>query len=65
MWALLLPKLRSKFAEFLNECSLKRLRIFSSSTCVGLRYGHLHDSLEVFLGSVESAGLRLTADPIT
>ena len=35
--------------------------MFSSSTCVGLRYGHLHDSLEVFLGSVESAGLRLTA----
>ena len=60
-WALLLPKLRSKFAEFLNECSLKRLRILSSSTCVGLRYGHQHGSLEVFPGSVESTGLRLTA----
>ncbi len=42
-------------------CSLKRLRILSSSTCVGLRYGHLRGSLEVFLGSVELAGLRLTA----
>ena len=49
---LLIPKLRSHFAEFLNECSLKRLRIFSSSTCVGLRYGYAADSLEVFLGSV-------------
>jgi len=33
---LLIPKLRSQFAEFLNEGSLERLRIFSSSTCVGL-----------------------------
>ena len=48
----LLPKLRGEFAEFLNESSLKRLRILSSSTCVGLRYGHLDLSLEVFLGSV-------------
>ena len=55
--ALLLPKLRSYFAEFLNVCSLKRLRILSSSTCVGLRYGYLLDSLEVFPGSVESTGL--------
>ncbi len=30
--ALLLPKLRSYFAEFLNEGSLKRLRILSSPT---------------------------------
>ena len=37
----LLPKLRWQFAEFLNKSSLKRLRILSSSTCVGLRYGHL------------------------
>ena len=35
----LLPKLRGHFAEFLNNASLVRLRIFSSSTCVGLRYG--------------------------
>ena len=50
--ALLLPKLRSKFAEFLNQSSLKRLRILSSPTCVGLGYGHLNNSLEVFLGSM-------------
>ena len=48
-----LPKLRGHFAEFLNESSLDHLRILSSPTCVGLRYGHLH-LLEAFLGSVES-----------
>ena len=32
--ALLLPKLRSDFAEFLNEGSLERLRILSPPTCV-------------------------------
>ena len=37
----LLPKLRGNFAEFLNNSSLAHLRILSSSTCVGLRYGHL------------------------
>ena len=37
----LLPKLRGHFAEFLNNSSLAGLRILSSSTCVGLRYGHL------------------------
>ena len=43
--ALLLPKLRSHFAEFLNNTSPAGLRILSSSTCVGLRYGPLlHDS---------------------
>ena len=45
---LLIPKLRSNFAEFLNEGSLERLRILSSSTCVGLRYGHPIDSLRGF-----------------
>ena len=35
MRAHLLPKLRCQFAEFLNESSLTRLRIFSSPTCVG------------------------------
>ena len=39
--ALLLPKLRSHFAEFLNNASPAGLRILSSSTCVGLRYGPL------------------------
>ena len=37
----LLPKLRGHFAEFLNNTSPAGLRILSSSTCVGLRYGHL------------------------
>ena len=35
----LLPKLRGHFAEFLNNASSAGLRILSSSTCVGLRYG--------------------------
>ncbi len=35
----LIPKLRTQFAEFLNMVSLKRLRILFSPTCVGLRYG--------------------------
>ena len=37
----LLPKLRGHFAEFLNNASPVGLRILSSSTCVGLRYGHI------------------------
>jgi hypothetical protein len=49
----LIPKLRGQFAEFLNERSLARLRILFPPTCVGLRYGYLKDSLEVFLGSME------------
>ncbi len=44
----LLPKLRCDFAEFLNQGSLKRLRILSSPTRVGLRYGHQTDSLRGF-----------------
>ena len=39
MQAPLLPKLRGHFAEFLNNASSVGLRILSSSTCVGLRYG--------------------------
>ena len=54
----LLPKLRGQFAEFLNEGSHLRLRIFSSPTCVGLRYGYPLHSLEAFLGSVASPALR-------
>ena len=37
----LLPKLRGHFAEFLDNASPAGLRILSSSTCVGLRYGHI------------------------
>ena len=54
----LIPKLRGEFAEFLNEGSHSRLRIFSSPTCVGLRYGYPSHSLEAFLGSVASPALR-------
>ena len=36
----LLPKLRGHFAEFLNNASSAGLRILSSSTSVGLRYGY-------------------------
>ena len=44
-WAPLLPKLRGHFAEFLNNASSVGLRILSSSTCVGLRYGYnVHNS---------------------
>ena len=37
----LLPKLRGHFAEFLNNASSVGLRILSSPTCVGLRYGYM------------------------
>ncbi len=54
----LLPKLRGYFAEFLNNGYLERLRILSSSTCVGLRYGHFINSQnEAFLGSMGSPSM--------
>ena len=59
--AILLPKLRINFAEFLSEGCLKRLGILSPPTCVGLRYGHLANLLEVFLGSMDSMTLRSQA----
>ena len=40
----LLPKLQGNFAEFLGRDSLERLRILSSTTCVGLRYGRLQNT---------------------
>ena len=40
----LIPKLRGQFAEFLNNPSPVGLRILSSSTCVGLRYGRLSNT---------------------
>ena len=42
------------FAEFLNYSSPDRLGIFYPPTCVGLGYGHRVNSLEDFLGSMES-----------
>ena len=35
-----LPKLQGHFAEFLDNASSVGLRILSSSTCVGFRYGY-------------------------
>ena len=49
--ATLIPKLRVHFAEFLRDGSLARLRILSSPTCVGLRYGWPWVSLAGFPGS--------------
>ncbi len=50
----LLPKLRGQFAEFLNHSSPDRLGILYLTTCVGLGYGPLKNSLEAFLGSIGS-----------
>ena len=43
--SLLIPKLQSNFAEFLQHSYLERLSIFYSSTCVGLGYGFLNQVL--------------------
>ena len=60
----LLPKLRGHFAEFLNKGSLVRLRILSSPTCVGLRYGHPCNKPAPFLASVDShASLLIFRSP--
>ena len=70
----LLPKLRGHFAEFLNNASPAGLRILSSSTCVGLRYGHMvhnsgfsrqpesHTSLLPYLCSVRVTDLDCETD---
>ena len=47
---LLIPKLRSQFAEFLQHHSLKRLSILYQSTSVGLGYGLL---LGLFPGRIQ------------
>ena len=59
----LLPKLRGHFAEFLNNGSPVRLRILSSPTCVGLRYGRLCNILAPFLASVNSTASLLIFSP--
>ncbi len=61
----LLPKLRGHFAEFLNDTSSVGLRILSSSTCVGLRYGHMTNnsgfSRQTLLALRYFCSLRITA----
>ena len=57
--AILLPKLRNYFAEFLNQSSLARLGILYLSTCVGLGYGRQARWLEIFLGGMGVRWLRL------
>ena len=53
----LLPKLRGQYAEFLNNPSPVGLRILSSSTCVGLRYGRLRYTSHLFSLSIQETSL--------
>ena len=66
-WAPLIPKLRGHFAEFLNNASPAGLRILSSSTCVGLRYGyHINNSgfsWHILLGLLYFNSIRITVLP--
>ena len=55
----LFPKLRGHFAEFLNNTSPVGLRILFLSTCVGLRYGHLVYTSELFLPCAKHASLLI------
>ena len=58
----LLPKLRGNFAEFLFHGYLEHLRLFASSTCVGLRYGRHKNSLRGFSWqSIRRVGLPQAA----
>ena len=53
----LIPKLRGQFAEFLNYPSPVGLRILFLTTCVGLRYGRLIYTSELFSPSSKYASL--------
>ena len=53
----LLPKLRGQYAEFLNNPSPDGLRILSSSTCVGLRYGRSGYTVYLFSPPLPSTSL--------
>ena len=64
----LLPKLRGHFAEFLDNTSSVGLRILSSSTCVGLRYGYLSRNSSFsrqcgFRNFSTSISIRITLHP--
>ena len=60
--ATLIANLRVQFAEFLNRDSLVRLWIFTSPTCVGLRYGLNAYSLSSYFSAVRI--LLITSSPI-
>ena len=53
----LLPKLRGQYAEFLDNPSPVGLRILSSSTCVGLRYGRIQHTIYLFSPPAPSTSL--------
>ena len=55
----LLPKLRGQYAEFLNNPSPDGLRILSSSTCVGLRYGRTITFIYLFSPPASTTSLLL------
>ena len=57
--ALLLPKLRSQLAEFLNDSFSTHLSLLSLTTCVGFGYGRVGLSLAAFLGSLASTASLL------
>ena len=57
--AILLPKLRMYFAEFLNAGSSVRLCFLSLPTCVGLRYGPLQHILRDYFLARRLRALRL------
>ncbi len=61
---ILIPKLRMHFAEFLNVNSSERLRIFSSPTCVGLRYGPLTTILRDYFLARRLVALRASVEAI-
>ena len=52
MAAILLPRLRNHFAEFLNGGYLDHLRLLASPTCVGCGYGRVLDSSTRFFSEV-------------
>ena len=59
----LLPKLRGHLAEFLGHDSLEHLRILSSPTCVGLRYGLLYATRSRdFLAGMLTGAVQLSED---
>ena len=53
--AILIPKLRNHFAEFLNRGYLDHLRLLASPTCVSFSTGTQCTRPDAFLGSMASA----------